>query len=531
MQQKKYFFHFSFFTLLFLSIIFLLPVKMEQTDEFGLMILASGIYTRGHESMLIFVSPIIGKFLNFLYSSNSEKYNWYSIFIVSVYFISWFSILNLVLRAKEFTREKTLGFYFLFLTFGVYFLLNFSFTVASFLLGIASILHYLFSEKTKVNVALFVVFFVACLLLRSFVFYYLMILFLGIIILGYLLNNRKIEFRQLSFLLIFASLFFLVNNNIISKNQEWKKFLDYNIVRGQLQDNPNFYFNNKDEIKLKMNWTETDYQMLYNWNTDIENKFNKNELQKLLRSIKTSTFWSLYYMQFVLANSIFYYVLILLLLFLVINRNFNLFFFLLVAFFLSTLVLTAQVYIMKERVFLPVLFLLFTLLLFNYKFEKSNYLLSVSALIFFIFINYQSYSKVLETQHQMSILKENKKVFDNFKQEDFVLWGDLKLNYFTGFYQPYLSLKGRIYISNWFSNSPHNIKILSKRNTKSIYEYSVQNSNCLWIVEKDKFEFKSNLLRQCYLENYGLNVVFEKITTSKKNTWILFKIKKIILPI
>jgi MFS family permease len=525
-SQKNYYFHFLVFPILFLCLIFILPIKMEQTDEFGMMILASGIYTGEQENMLIFISPIIGKFLNFLYTVFSEKLNWYSIFILFVYFSSWLAILNLVTCIKEFTKEKILGFYFLFITFGVYFILNFSFTVASFFLGITAILYYLFSPKTIANIVIFVSFFIICFLLRSFVFYYLIILFCAIIVLEFIFDNRKINFKQLSILIAFAALFFWTNNKLASQNHEWQKFLDYNIVRGRLQDNPNFYFNNKEEIKLKMNWSETDYQMLYNWNTDIENKFTKHELAKLLGSLKLSTFWGLYYLHYILKNSLFYYVLTFLLFFSVLNKNYNWKLFLIALFFITSLLIISQFYIMKERVFLPLLFSLFMLLLFNYKFKKVNFASFVTATLFLVFMSYKSYSKAIETQSEITILNKNKKIFDTFSKQDFVLWGDLKLNYFTGFYQPYLSLKGRMYISNWFSNSPHNNKILRAKNAQSIYEYSIQNSNCLWVVEREKYNFKSNLLKKAYSENFEINIECEKIETQQNSTWAVFRIKK-----
>jgi hypothetical protein len=304
--------------------------------------------------------------------------------------------------------------------------------------------------------------------------------------------------------------------------------MEYNIVRGMLQDNPNLYFNNKDEIKLKMNWSETDYQMLYYWNTDKEKKFNIIQLQKLLNSIKRSTYWGLYYLKFILDSSFFFYAVTILFLFFYMNRNFSWYFFLLIAFMLSTLVIISQIYIMKERVFLPLLLLLFSLLLFIYKFKKRNYLLYATATVAIVFMGCKTYDKVIENSLQIKMLNEDIEVFNQLKNNDFVLWGDLKLNCFTGFKQPFLFLKDRIYISNWFSHSPHNVKILKKRKVDSIYDYSIKNSNCLWLVEKDKFNFKSSLLEQHYLENYGLEVDCElqNLNQSDKTSWAFFKILK-----
>jgi hypothetical protein len=530
-DSKNYFIHFLFFISLFLFILFFLPCKFEQTDEFGMMILASGIYTGDYEHILIFISPIIGKFLTFLYSNITTQLNWYSIFIVSNYFLSWLAILNLILKAKEYKQQKIYGFYFLFLTFGVYFILNYSFTVAAFHLGITAMLYYFFSKKNKANWVLFIVFFIECFLLRSFVFYYLILLFGVAVVLAYFFYKQKIYFKQLSILFFFFFLIFLSNNYIVSRAPEWSKFMDYNIVRGRIQDNPNLYMNRNEEIKLKMNWSESDYQMLYYWNTDIEKKFNLNELKKIVSSIEHSTYWCLYYLNFILLNSVFYQLTIALIFFCFLNKKFNWYLFLLILFSLSSIVLIAQFYIMKERVFLPVLFLLFTILLFSYQFKKRDILIYIPVVFVLVFMGYQSYQKVLDTKTNLAILNENKKMFESLKSKDLVLWGDLKLNYFTGFYQPYLNLKGRIYISNWLSNSPHNIKILTARKSKSIYDYAIGNSNCLWVVEQDMYGLKSNLLIQSYLENYGLKVTCEKIKVPQNVSWTFFKIKQSNLPI
>lgn len=521
-------FHFFIFTFLFFSVVFFLPIKMDQTDDFGLMILSSGIYTGEYENMLIFISPIIGKCLNILYSNFTNQLNWYSIFIVSIYYISWLSILFLTIKSKEFKHQKIIGFYFLFLTFGIYFIINFTFTVASFLIGISAILHFVFSEHTLKNNTIICVFFIISFLIRSFVFYYLIILLIAILLLFALAKITKINFKRISYLLICTLIIFVYNHSLVTKNQEWKKFLEYNIVRGRLQDNPNLYFNNKEEVKLKMNWSETDYQMLYNWNTDNEKKFNIFQLQKLLTSIKRSTYWGLYYLKFVLASSFFYYALAILFLFFLINRNFSWPFFLLITIVLSTLLIISQIYIMKERVFLPLLLLLFTLLLFIYKFKKRNYLLYATASVALIFMSFKTYNKAIENSHQIKMLNNDVEVFNQLNNCDFVLWGDLKMNCFTGFKQPFLFLKERIYISNWFSHSPHNTKILKKRKVDSIYEYSIKNSNCLWLVEKDKFDFKASLLKQYYLENYGLevNCELQKLNQSDKTNWAFFRIIK-----
>ena len=502
---------------------------MDQTDDFGLMILSAGIYTGENENMLIFISPIIGWCLSYLYANFSNQLNWYSIFIVAIYFVSRLSILNLILKSKQFKQQKIIGFYFLFLTFGVYFLINFTFTVASFLIGISAILYFVFSEHSLKNNAIICVFFILCFLIRSFVFYYLIILLSAIMLLFAISKIAKVNLKRISSLLICTLIVFSYNNSLVLSNQEWKKFMEYNIVRGRIQDNPNLYFNNKEEIKQKMNWSETDYQMLYYWNTDNEKLFNITQLQKLLGSIKHSTFWSMYYLQFVLASSFFYCAVAFLFLFFFINRNFNWHFFLLILFMLSTVVIISQIYIMKERVFLPLLFLLFALLLFIYKFKERNYLLVTAASLALILMSFKTYNRVLQNSHQINTLSNDIEVFNKLNNYDFILWGDLKMNCFTGFKQPFLILKGRIYISNWLSHSPHNTKILKKRKVDSIYDYSIKNSNCLWLVEKDKFDFKSGLLKQYYLQNYGLKVEckLQNLNQWKKTNWAFFRIVKI----
>jgi hypothetical protein len=228
---------------------------MDQTDDFGLMILSAGIYTGENENMLIFISPIIGWCLSYLYANFSNQLNWYSIFIVAIYFVSWLSILNLILKSKQFKQQKIIGFYFLFLIFGVYFLINFTFTVASFLIGISAILYFVFSGHSLKNNAIICVFFILCFLIRSFVFYYLIILLSAIMLLFAISKIAKVNLKRISSLLICTLIVFSYNNSLVLSNQEWKKFMEYNIVRGRIQDNPNLYFNNKEEIKAHLNKT------------------------------------------------------------------------------------------------------------------------------------------------------------------------------------------------------------------------------------------------------------------------------------
>jgi hypothetical protein len=51
----------------------------------------------------------------------------------------------------------------------------------------------------------------------------------------------------------------------------------------------------------------------------------------------------------------------------------------------------------------------------------------------------------------------------------------------------------------------------------------------LWLVEKDKFDFKSGLLKQYYLQNYGLKVEckLQNLNQWKKTNWAFFRIVKI----
>jgi hypothetical protein len=129
-------------------------------------------------------------------------------------------------------------------------------------------------------------------------------------------------------------------------------------------------------------------------------------------------------------------------------------------------------------------------------------------------MSFKTYNKVVENSHQIKMLSKDMVAFTKLNNCDFVLWGNLKMNCFTGFKQPFLILKDRIYISNWLSHSPHNSKILKKRKVDSIYEYSIKNSNCLWLVEKDKY--------------YGVKVDCKLLSLDQweKTNWAFFRIIK-----
>lgn len=255
----------------------------ETNDDGGLLALVSGI--KGvHDSHMVYISTILGRFLAFLYDLN-QSVPWYAIIQYTLLFCSFTAITYVLLnRLKSASSFWLVMIFLLFFTYEGYIKIQYTKSAGIITAGGLTLLFYvLFQEKRKI--ALYILGFILALagsMYRVSQFLCELGLFTGIGV--YFLfrlktiapgKERKQFFRCIgTFFMLFLAVIGLWRfDRSVYQTEEWRYYLDYNSARVELLDYgfPN-YDKNKDAYqelgldssayKLFKHWTHSDSEKI-----------------------------------------------------------------------------------------------------------------------------------------------------------------------------------------------------------------------------------------------------------------------------
>lgn len=262
----------------------LLPIRFEENDDSMMLLISSGKYSGAPDAHLIFINYIYGLLLKFLYDL-SDGLEWYSILfavinILSITIISW----SIIIQGKIKPFYKIL-FLFIFYLLEIRFIELFQFTTIAAMCALAGIILILRDRNNQCIAGVF--FFVLASLIRFDAAFLVLLITCPLFIHSVIVNKRFTFGNPLRFLtaaLVLALAFKFIDYKIYQNDTEWKYYVDYNTVRGQINDNPNADQLRKD---LPIDISTSDFDLFLGFKQDgyKMNLYNLQLLQSELKKI------------------------------------------------------------------------------------------------------------------------------------------------------------------------------------------------------------------------------------------------------
>lgn len=272
-----------FNALLLIAYILSGTVKYEVSDDFIMQMTVSGGY--GSPSpYIIFMSPIVGQLLCFLFNVSKEL-NWYILFQILIIFLSLSYILYCML-VKRSTISNFLGVTFiLFFSADLYQLMQFTKT-ASIALVAAVFAGFQIIFEGKSRDTIFLILFAVCgLLIRLSSFFVVIPLSsIAFIFIGLTKRNSIFLKKILIFCVTMLGLYTgtMVCNKYIQNNDN--QINDYNIIhsnRAKIIDYEYVPFDAIQEELESIGVSRTDYDSLWDWTFSDPMVFNQNSFEEI----------------------------------------------------------------------------------------------------------------------------------------------------------------------------------------------------------------------------------------------------------
>lgn len=240
-----------------------LPIRYEENDDIMMAMIANGSYSGAPDYHLVYINVIYGYVLTLLYGWTSAV-EWYTLsfmvlHVLSMSFLSY-CILTTVNRARW---EKSLWLLVLYVLWSrIVISLQFT-TTAGFVCLAGCVL--LMRERAS-SQWLGVLWVVIAALIRFMAAGLVGLLMAPIIVYVLRLNWRRYIPIVVMLMLIVGCR--AVNRYVYERDSEWRYYREYNQLRAQLNDNPNAYKLQPDQLPKEVDWI--DYQLLLRFIPDPE---------------------------------------------------------------------------------------------------------------------------------------------------------------------------------------------------------------------------------------------------------------------
>jgi hypothetical protein len=236
-----------------------LPIYWGVNDDVVMCMIASGILPGIPQARLIFINYIYGLLLNFFYHT-FHGIEWYTVSFSVIHIISLSIVVYVFINTKKIKLLKFVNIFLLYIL-ELSLIQGIKFTTTAAIAGFAGTL--LLFEDKKVYGIFGIILFLISTLIRFEAAMLVMLLMLPIFAYKILPDIRK-NFKLISFVTIcICSAFILqIINNQAYKDEEWSYYMEYNKIRGGINDNPNATKINFDLLPEGI--SELDYTMLLN---------------------------------------------------------------------------------------------------------------------------------------------------------------------------------------------------------------------------------------------------------------------------
>lgn len=228
-------------TVIFLFMCWALSICFETNDDIVMLMISSGAYSGTPDFHLVFINVIYGLLLKELYLI-LPGLEWYT-FLFCLLHITSFSIILWVYCKRITTVWGQLLLLLLLLVLQARFIVGFQFTTTASIVACAGLSLYFERGRMVKFIGLFLF------LIGSLIRFEAAMLCFGVYapVMIFPLSGRIRSKRQFlnAGLILFAILVIpmlarVVDTQVYRHNPEWRNYVDYNRVRGALNDNPNF---------------------------------------------------------------------------------------------------------------------------------------------------------------------------------------------------------------------------------------------------------------------------------------------------
>ena len=240
-----------------------LPICYEENDDIVMALIASGGYSGTPDYHLVFINVIYGWGLTLLYGM-TQTVEWYTLSFAILHILSMSVISYCIVTMPNRSRwERVLWLLLLYILWARN-IAALQFTTTAGMTALAGCLLLLRKGAGArwIGVAMIVV----ASLIRITAAGLVGVLMAPIIIYTYRLEWRK--YIPLAVMLLLVGGCRIANNAVYANDPEWKYYSEYNLLRGQLTDNPNAYTLTPDDMPEGIEWK--DYRLLLDYFPDPE---------------------------------------------------------------------------------------------------------------------------------------------------------------------------------------------------------------------------------------------------------------------
>ena len=485
-----------------------LPFRFEENDDVVMLLLASGNYTGNFESNLVFINPIYGGLVTFLYKS-IKGVEWYTLLFLLFHLLS-LSIVTyktLNFNIPSFFKGVLLLF---FSVVSINFVMYLQFTTVALMLCLSAILMILNSNK-RISMFLGVGLIILSSLIRAEIVLLMLAASIPYLMFTFL-KVKKFKKALFSILLLIIPLVSIQLRDEILISNEWKEATKYNRLRAEVTDNINADYSSEN---YKAICNLADYTLLKNFFIAPE-YFNSQKLELLKLKIQgNQTKWSKlnniplqlksYLKEFIFLG------VMLIILFLANPKRKEVYTMLIYGGFLFVLISYLSLDgLLKNRVFMGFVLIFVLVMVHNLTQNlvvKKTYFISFSILmlVFSFYYLRRLNEKIQETnQIRNGYLAEQIHFIDDFflKSAESILipfGDDLKIQYLNPFKISSTTDRWRIFYLGWMTNNPYNKKFEKRLKTNFSVFKTIYNS------QKYSASFKASN----YFGNFTVNDSFK----------------------
>ena len=240
-----------------------LPTQFEENDDIVMAMIANGAYSGSPDCHLVYINVIYGAVLAFLYGL-TKAVEWYTLAFAALHVVSMSVLVYCILTTENRSPwERWLWIIVLYVLWARI-IVALQFTTTAGLVCLAGCM-LLLRESKKARWSGVVLVVIAA-LVRFMAAGLVGLLMAPIIVYTYRLNWRKYTAVVVMLMAVVGCR--MVNRHVYESDPEWKYYREYNQLRAQLNDNPNAYQLQPEQLPEGVEWT--DYQLLLSFIPDPE---------------------------------------------------------------------------------------------------------------------------------------------------------------------------------------------------------------------------------------------------------------------
>ena len=240
-----------------------LPTQFEENDDIVMAMIANGAYSGSPDCHLVYINVIYGALLAFLYGL-TKAVEWYTLAFAALHVVSMSVLVYCILTTENRSPwERWLWIIVLYVLWARI-IVALQFTTTAGLVCLAGCM-LLLRESKKARWSGVVLVVIAA-LVRFMAAGLVGLLMAPIIVYTYRLNWRKYIAVVVMLMAVVGCR--MVNRHVYESDPEWKYYREYNQLRAQLNDNPNAYQLQPEQLPEGVEWT--DYKLLLSFIPDPE---------------------------------------------------------------------------------------------------------------------------------------------------------------------------------------------------------------------------------------------------------------------